>query len=222
MNPFERGWVTRPAGLSTGVRVAVDLPLERKLRLLLERRWLDAGEAPPKLDPRAYRSLAEWAWMQAGLLPAADPDLLIRAHGLHGRVRAVGGMLYGECTDGNSVLYRCKGDPGMPAMRALHGLAHRFTGGAWNLHHTEADVWLLTIALLICSRQLWRLGPDDYAERHPHAPRWLIDLCYGWLQDRQLLRLNQKIAGVVVRLEQVEHADRIYRLRQAALEVRGR
>lgn len=196
---------------------ASDLPLERKLRYLLEGRYLDAGECRPKLSPRAYRVLAEWAWAKVGLSRADEPELLVEAHGACPRARFVTGC-HGECTDGRTIAFRTKGELGRAALVLLHGFAHRILKVLWNFTHNETDAWLLTIALAVESRALWRLGPESYAAEIVTAPRWLLDLCYNWLRGHLGKRLQERVAATVVRLER---AERVYRVRLAAYEVRG-
>lgn len=170
---ISRGGIAVPEAPVSGVRIIdADLPLCRKLRLLLDRRWTDAGEAPPRLSLPETERLASMLWEASGLPHTIDPRCLAHEMGLQCRAAPVTGC-YGEQTDGRFILYRSTGGPREWGLRVLHGVAH------WALlrrRHSEADAWRLTLALAVDFDRLRSDGAEVYLEAHGYLPAWLVGL----------------------------------------------
>lgn len=172
-----------PPAPESGVRPRdQDLPLDRKLCLMLDGRWHDAGEEPPLLPFPVIKALARAAWLMARLYRDCDMRSVAKGLGIRCVPAGVKGC-YGEQLSGPFLLYK----PTNPLAQfmILHGIAH-FLLILWRVNHNEADVWLLTIALAVRAPELWRMGEEKYAKKYPVAPAWLVRKCAAILREHQL------------------------------------
>jgi hypothetical protein len=156
--------------------------LSRRLHLMLEGQFEQAGLERPRMYPWDRVHIARRALANANVEFGDDPRLLAARLGIPtcvGDARGCGGEMAAPTgvVVGSRLGRRWRG------LLTWHGLAHVLLEG-WD--HSHADVWLLTGDLALPLRDC-RLVEVDELVRRAHAPREFVE---RWL--RVTSRLGQR------------------------------